>query len=78
MIVVPDQGGCGAGLVLLPRREDGNGGELLAWGRSLGPLSYSCELFCNSELNIFCFNFFVTKCIITLIYNGPGLSLGRL
>lgn len=33
MIVVPDQGGCGAGLVLLPWGEDGNGGELLAWGR---------------------------------------------
>lgn len=34
MIVVPDQGGCGAGLVLLPLGEDGNGGELLAWGWS--------------------------------------------
>lgn len=47
-------------------------------GQEPKPLSYSCELFHNSELNLFCFNFFVTKCIITLIYNGPGLSLGRL
>lgn len=29
MIMVPDQGGCGAGLVLLPLGEDGNGGSCL-------------------------------------------------